>query len=29
VILDPSGRKLRNIFSKADLARLHAAADIV
>lgn len=29
VILDPSGRKLSNIFSKADLARLHAAADIV
>ncbi len=29
VILDPSGRRLRNIFSKADLARLHAAADVV
>jgi phosphoglycerate dehydrogenase-like enzyme len=29
VILDPSGRKLRNIFSKADLARVHAAADVV
>jgi phosphoglycerate dehydrogenase-like enzyme len=29
VILDPSGRRLRNIFSKSDLARLHAAADIV
>jgi phosphoglycerate dehydrogenase-like enzyme len=29
VILDPSGRRLRNIFSRADLARLHAVADIV
>jgi phosphoglycerate dehydrogenase-like enzyme len=29
VILDPSGRRLRNIFGKSDLARLHAAADIV
>lgn len=29
VILDPSGRRLRNIFSKADLARLHAVANIV
>lgn len=29
VILDPSGRRLRNIFSRADLARVHAAADIV
>ena len=29
VILDPSGRRLRNIFSRADLARVHAVADIV
>ena len=29
VILDPSFRRLANIFTDADLARLHAAADIV
>ena len=29
VILDPSGRRLRNIFSRADLARVHAVADVV
>jgi phosphoglycerate dehydrogenase-like enzyme len=29
VILDPSARRLRNIFSRADLARLYATADIV
>lgn len=29
VILDPSGRRLRNIFSRADLARVYAAGDIV
>jgi phosphoglycerate dehydrogenase-like enzyme len=29
VILDPNGRRLRTIFNKADLARLHAVADIV
>ena len=29
VILDPSGRRLRTIFSRGDLARVYAAADIV
>lgn len=29
VILDPAFRRLGNIFSEADLARLHAAADVV
>lgn len=29
VILDPAFRRLSNIFSEADLARLHAAADII
>jgi phosphoglycerate dehydrogenase-like enzyme len=29
VILDPYGRRLSNIFTDADLARLHAVADVV
>ncbi len=29
VLLDPSGRRLRNIFRRADLARVYAAGDII